>query len=117
MESAAADENGVRHLLLCRVILGKMEVVPPGSEQWHPSSEEFDSGVDDSVSPRKYIMWSTNMNTHILPQYVVSFRVPSVKGEQLGRLIFRYLRGNCYKVFANVLYLFGCQGFKEIQFL
>nr|GLL22363.1 probable inactive poly [ADP-ribose] polymerase SRO5 isoform X1 [Ipomoea trifida] len=83
LKSAVADENGVRHLLLCRVILGKMEVVPPGSGQWHPSSEEFDSGVDDSVSPRKYIMWSTNMNTHILPQYVVSFRVPaSVKGVQ-----------------------------------
>nr|GMC69861.1 probable inactive poly [ADP-ribose] polymerase SRO5 isoform X2 [Ipomoea batatas] len=83
LKSAVADENGVRHLLLCRVILGKMEVVPPGSGQWHPSSEEFDSGVDDSVSPRKYIMWSTNMNTHILPQYVVSVRVPaSVKGVQ-----------------------------------
>ncbi|XP_019197262.1 PREDICTED: probable inactive poly [ADP-ribose] polymerase SRO5 isoform X1 [Ipomoea nil] len=83
LKSAVADENGVRHLLLCRVILGKMEVVPPGSGQWHPSSEEFDSGVDDSVAPRKYIVWSTNMNTHILPQYVVSFRVPaSVKGVQ-----------------------------------
>lgn len=47
-----------------------------GSEQCHPSSEEFDSGVDNLSAPRKYIVWSTHMNTHILPEFVVSFRAP-----------------------------------------
>ncbi|XP_019152539.1 PREDICTED: probable inactive poly [ADP-ribose] polymerase SRO5 isoform X2 [Ipomoea nil] len=80
VKCAVGDENGVRHLLLCRVILGKMEVVASGSGQWHPSSQDqfaSVSGVDDLVSPSKYIVWSSNMNTHILPQYVVSFRVCS----------------------------------------
>ncbi|KAJ4840217.1 hypothetical protein Tsubulata_002971 [Turnera subulata] len=71
------DEDGLRHLLLCRVILGKTEVIRPGSVQYHPSSEEFDSGVDDLVCPKKYIVWSSSMNTHVLPEYVVSFRAPS----------------------------------------
>lgn len=71
------DENGVRHMVLCRVIMGNMEVVHPGSKQFHPSSENFDSGVDDPENPRHYIVWSMNMNTHIYPEYVVSFKVPA----------------------------------------
>ncbi|WVZ26077.1 hypothetical protein V8G54_004621 [Vigna mungo] len=41
-----ADEHGVRHVLLCRVILGKMEAVGCGSKQSQPSSKQYDS---DSV--------------------------------------------------------------------
>ncbi|KAJ4973301.1 hypothetical protein NE237_006475 [Protea cynaroides] len=79
IESAMAsdlDESGLRHLLLCRVILGNMEEILPGSEQFHPSSEDFDSGVDNLSTPRKYIIWNTHMNSHILPEYVISFRAP-----------------------------------------
>lgn len=71
------DEDGLRHLLLCRVILGKPEVIRPDSEQCHPSSEEYDSGVDDLINPKKYFVWNTNMNTQVLPEYVISFRAPS----------------------------------------
>lgn len=77
MESAIVDEDGVKHLLLCRVILGKLELVNPSSTQCHPSSENFQSGVDDLVSPKKFIVWSNQMNTHILPEFVVSFKTPS----------------------------------------
>ncbi|KAL8140778.1 hypothetical protein V2J09_006799 [Rumex salicifolius] len=59
---------------LARVLLGKVEAIQPGSDQTHPSSDEFDSGVDSVVSPKSYIVWSTNMNTHILPEFIVSFR-------------------------------------------
>ncbi|XP_030531239.1 probable inactive poly [ADP-ribose] polymerase SRO5 [Rhodamnia argentea] len=76
LESAPADEDGLRHLLLCRVILGKSELVSFGSEQSHPSSEQYDSGVDDLSSPRRYIVWSTHVNTHVLAEYVVSFGAP-----------------------------------------
>ncbi|CAA2953970.1 probable inactive poly [ADP-ribose] polymerase SRO5 [Olea europaea subsp. europaea] len=72
--SSVADEDGLRHLLLCRVLLGRTEIVRPDSRQSNPSSEEFDSGVDNLASPKKYIVWSTRLNTHILPEYVVSFR-------------------------------------------
>ncbi|KAG6429890.1 hypothetical protein SASPL_107946 [Salvia splendens] len=69
-----ADENGLMHMLLCRVIMGKMEAVLGGSDQYNPSCEEFDSGCNDLASPRRYIVWSSRMNTHILPEYVISFK-------------------------------------------
>nr|GMD36335.1 probable inactive poly [ADP-ribose] polymerase SRO5 [Ipomoea batatas] len=78
LNSAMADENGMRHVLYCRVILGKTELVRPGSTQWHPSSQEFDCGVDDLVFPKKYIVWTTNINTHILPLYIISFTISSL---------------------------------------
>ncbi|XWS48167.1 hypothetical protein CRYUN_Cryun13aG0049800 [Craigia yunnanensis] len=77
VKNAMVDKSGVQYLMLCRVILGKAEVVQPGSKQCHPSSDEFDSGVDDLSSPKKYILWSTHMNTHILPEFILSFRAPS----------------------------------------
>ncbi|KAK4844842.1 hypothetical protein QYF36_025046 [Acer negundo] len=77
LKDSVVDEDGMRHLLLCRLILGKTEVVHPGSDQYHPSSEEFDSGVDNLTMPKKYVVWCTNMNTHILPEYIISFKAPS----------------------------------------
>ncbi|KAF7829188.1 inactive poly [ADP-ribose] polymerase RCD1-like isoform X1 [Senna tora] len=73
--SCDVDENGVRHMVLCRVILGKMELLCPGTRQFHPSSDDFDSGVDDIQSPRYYVVWNMNLNTHIYPEFVVSFKV------------------------------------------
>lgn len=67
-------------MMLCRVILGNMELLYPGSQQSYPSSEKFDSGVDDLENPSHYIIWHMNVNTHIYPEYVVSFRMPPVKG-------------------------------------
>ncbi|KAI3900231.1 hypothetical protein MKW92_004133 [Papaver armeniacum] len=77
------DENGVQYMLLCRVIMGNMELVQPGSEQFHPSSENFDSGVDDLQDPKHYIIWNVNMNTHIFPECVISFKAPSVEKGQV----------------------------------
>lgn len=74
MEAAIVDEDGIKHLLLCRVLMGKSEVVNRGSMQCYPSSDEFQSGVDDLVSPKRIIIWSSQMNTHILPEFVVSFK-------------------------------------------
>ncbi|XP_050372794.1 probable inactive poly [ADP-ribose] polymerase SRO2 [Argentina anserina] len=69
------DENGLRHMLMCRVILGKRELVLPGWRQ--VSSEEFDSGVDSLMNPKKYIIGSSLMNFHIMPMFVVSFKAPT----------------------------------------
>ncbi|XP_058224500.1 inactive poly [ADP-ribose] polymerase RCD1-like isoform X3 [Rhododendron vialii] len=80
------DENGVRHVVLCRVILGKVELVRHGSEQFHPSSENFDSGVDDLENPNHYIVWNMNVGTHIYPEYVVSFKIShSAEGAIIGK--------------------------------
>lgn len=61
--------------MFCCVILGNVEVVSPGSVQCHPSTEDFDSGVDDLQSPHHYIVWNMNVNTHIFPEYVVCFKM------------------------------------------
>ncbi|KAJ8555175.1 hypothetical protein K7X08_012671 [Anisodus acutangulus] len=71
------DENGVRYMVFCRVILGNEELLYFGSKQSHPSNEKYDSGVDDLESPTYYTVWNMNMNTHIYPEYVVSFRMSS----------------------------------------
>ncbi|VVA92292.1 unnamed protein product [Arabis nemorensis] len=77
--STEPDEEGLKHLLLCRIILGKPEVIISGSKQSYPSSADFDSGVDNLHNPRKYIIWSSTMNSYILPSYVVSFRSPHLR--------------------------------------
>ncbi|KAL6979910.1 hypothetical protein U1Q18_021566 [Sarracenia purpurea var. burkii] len=75
------DENGVRYMVFCRVIMGNMELLQAGSEQFHPSSEDFDSGIDDLQNPMNYIVWNVNKSTHIYPEYAVSFKLSSdIKG-------------------------------------
>ncbi|CAM6025272.1 unnamed protein product [Sphagnum balticum] len=69
------DENEEQHMLLCQVILGAAELVLQGSDQFCPSSEHFDTGADDLSAPKRLIVWSTHMNTHILPLYVVRFKL------------------------------------------
>ena len=73
--SAPGDADGLRHLLVCRVILGSTEEILPGSMQSGPSSENFDSGVDSQQSPSKYIVWYPDVKTNILPLYAVSIKL------------------------------------------
>ncbi|KAM1877995.1 hypothetical protein FF1_040018 [Malus domestica] len=83
--SCDVDENGARHMILCRVIMGNMELLHPGSKQFHPSSKDFDSGVDGLQDPKHYIVWNMNMNTHIYPEFVVSFKITSnTEGHLIG---------------------------------
>ncbi|XP_062210463.1 probable inactive poly [ADP-ribose] polymerase SRO3 [Phragmites australis] len=71
---AKADEIGEAHIVLCRVLIGRAEAVPAGSSQPCPSSDAYDSAVDNMVNPQWYIVWSKDMNTRILPEYVISFK-------------------------------------------
>eukprot|EP00262_Sarcandra_glabra_P017251 TRINITY_DN583_c0_g1_i2.p1 TRINITY_DN583_c0_g1~~TRINITY_DN583_c0_g1_i2.p1 ORF type:complete len:542 (+),score=71.28 TRINITY_DN583_c0_g1_i2:125-1750(+) len=80
------DENGVQHAVLCRIIMGKMEQVKPGSDQFRPTCEDFDSGVDDIANPMHYVIWNAHMNTHIHPEFVVSFKLPLSVREYLAGL-------------------------------
>ncbi|KAJ4881372.1 Inactive poly [ADP-ribose] polymerase RCD1 [Raphanus sativus] len=69
------DENGVRYMVLCRVIMGKMELLRGDKAQFFSGGEEYDNGVDDVENPKNYIVWNMNMNTHIFPEYVVRFKL------------------------------------------
>ncbi|KAJ8538736.1 hypothetical protein K7X08_030032 [Anisodus acutangulus] len=94
------DENGVQYMILCRLIMGNMELVCPGSKQFHPSSDDFDNGVDSLENPKCYVVWNMNMSTHIFPEYVVSFKFsPDAEG---------YLVGN--KSPIDVSAVSSCQG-------
>ncbi len=72
---ADSDENGEQHMLMCQVILGAAELVLQGFDQFCQSGEHFDTGADDLFAPKQLIVWSTHMNTHILPLYVVRFKL------------------------------------------
>ncbi|KAH1065477.1 hypothetical protein J1N35_030464 [Gossypium stocksii] len=78
---ADVDGNGLKHLILCRVILGNVEKVEAGSEQYLPSSVDFDTGSDDPKNPKWYVVWSNIANMHILPESVVSFRPSNMQGQ------------------------------------
>ncbi|KAI8558704.1 hypothetical protein RHMOL_Rhmol04G0117600 [Rhododendron molle] len=78
--TSTEDDYGLRHLLMCNVILGKTEVVRLGSKQFKPSSDEFDSGVDDLLEPNRIVIWEAYMNSRIFPSSVVSFRAFNVRG-------------------------------------
>ncbi|XP_047941533.1 inactive poly [ADP-ribose] polymerase RCD1-like isoform X2 [Salvia hispanica] len=71
------DENDTRHMVFCRVIMGNMELVSGGSTQFHPSSEEFDSGVDKLPNPNRYVVWNMNVTSHIYPECAISFKMTS----------------------------------------
>ncbi|RWW27190.1 hypothetical protein BHE74_00019728 [Ensete ventricosum] len=73
--SATVDEKGLRHVLLCRVILGGAEEVVRGSGQSRPSSRDFDSAVDSHRSPARYIIWYPDVQSRVLPLYVLSMEV------------------------------------------
>ncbi|KAL6642620.1 hypothetical protein ACP70R_020801 [Stipagrostis hirtigluma subsp. patula] len=71
------DENGIIHMMLCRVVMGNVEIVHHGSKQHRPSSDYFDSGVDDLKNPQHYIVWDMNLNSHIYSEFVVTIKLPS----------------------------------------
>ncbi|XP_010516727.1 PREDICTED: probable inactive poly [ADP-ribose] polymerase SRO1 isoform X3 [Camelina sativa] len=69
------DDNGVRHMVLCRVIMGSMEPLRGDNTQFFTGGEEYDNGVDDVECPKHYLIWNMNMNNHIYPEFVVSFKL------------------------------------------
>ncbi|MED6137380.1 hypothetical protein PIB30_064528 [Stylosanthes scabra] len=77
------DESGLRHVMLCRVITGKMEAVAGGSKQSHPSSIHYDTGVDDISSPTRHTIWPAFINSHIHPDYIVSFKYTYMEDPQI----------------------------------
>jgi hypothetical protein len=60
------------------MLMGNMELLRPGSDQLRPSGCEYDNGVDGIQFPKYYVVWNMNMNTHIYPEFVVSFKAPLV---------------------------------------
>ncbi|EFH55180.1 hypothetical protein ARALYDRAFT_344261 [Arabidopsis lyrata subsp. lyrata] len=103
------DKNGVRYMVLCHVIMGNMELLRGDKAQFFYGGEEYDNGVvDDIESPKNYIVWNINMNTHIFPEFVFRFKLSNlsntggrkchwilyayaVRSNHIDRLLVRYL--------------------------
>lgn len=68
------DENGLKHMVLCRVILGNSETLKIGSKQFHATNQSYDSGVDDLQNPNCYVIWNMDTNTHIFPECTITFK-------------------------------------------
>lgn len=73
--SSVVDGDGLRHVLMCRVALGRTEEVVRGSGQSRPSSKHFHSGIDILKNPTRYVVWYHDVPTRVLPLYVLSFKV------------------------------------------
>ncbi|KAM3056741.1 hypothetical protein ACUV84_000145 [Puccinellia chinampoensis] len=79
------DENGIIRMMLCRVIMGNVEVVIPGSKQYQPTNGIYDSGVDDLQNPKHYVIWDTSVHRHIYAEYAVIIKAPSMANEYLAQ--------------------------------
>ncbi|KAB5568821.1 hypothetical protein DKX38_002614 [Salix brachista] len=86
-----ADDSGEKHIILCRVILGNVEKVVAGSQQYYPSSIDFDTGTDDPKNPKWYVVWPSVMNRHVIPECVVCFKSSiNVSGQVRGSTHTKY---------------------------
>ncbi|CAH2034885.1 unnamed protein product [Thlaspi arvense] len=84
-----SDENGVRYMIFCRVIMGNMELLRGDKAQFFSGGEEYDNGVDDVENPKNYVVWNINMNTHILPEFVVRFKLSNLPNAE-GNLVAKH---------------------------
>ena len=70
---AREDEYGVKHLLLCRVILGNTEKIAAIPAKLHTFRHNL-------IPPLQYTIWGAYMNSHVLPDFIFSFTAPSLTG-------------------------------------
>ncbi|OEL13593.1 hypothetical protein BAE44_0025388 [Dichanthelium oligosanthes] len=79
-----------QYMLLFRAVLGNMGATNPGSQEGCPSTEIYDSGVDNCSNPSYYLIRTSHLSTHICLEYLVSFRLaPKVQGNRPSKwLIF-----------------------------
>lgn len=65
--------------------MGNMEPLGGGDRaQFFTGGEEYDNGVDNVLSPKHYLVWNMNVNTHVYPEFVVSFKllsIPNAEGD------------------------------------
>ena len=68
------DKDGVKHMLLCSVLRGNVQQCKSGSNAF-VAEDGYNTGADRPTDPARYIVFQSQMNTNILPLYVVSFKL------------------------------------------
>lgn len=85
VKSCVPDDDGLMHIMLCRVLLeSEGVVVDSDSRKSQLRSDNSNFGISDDdeiVSPIiSYLVKGNEMSTHILPEYVISFKIPHFTG-------------------------------------
>ncbi|KAH7373259.1 hypothetical protein KP509_17G047000 [Ceratopteris richardii] len=97
------DEQGTQYMLLCKVIMGGTDEIQLEGQQFSPSSEDYDTCVDITERPSQFT-WTAHMNTHILPQFIVKFKLSEPwQGEYV------YIRFSSSTCFHNKIFIDDCQ--------
>ncbi|XP_017974485.1 PREDICTED: probable inactive poly [ADP-ribose] polymerase SRO1 [Theobroma cacao] len=73
--AGVTDDNGVKHVILCMVLLENVKKLEARSKQHNTSSVDFDISFDDPKNPKWYLLWSINANMHILSECVIGFKL------------------------------------------
>ncbi|PON35915.1 Poly(ADP-ribose) polymerase, catalytic domain containing protein [Parasponia andersonii] len=83
--SSPKDESGLRHILLCRVIMGRMEQVPQGSRQFLPSTQRNLPPNIMYLIAKDYNVYKENK----IARHQMIQRVRCLAGDELSTAILR----------------------------
>jgi hypothetical protein len=56
--------------------MGRPEAILARSSEFYHNSNNYNSALDNMQNSQQYILWSTNMNTRVLPEYFISIKFP-----------------------------------------
>ncbi|KAL5074021.1 hypothetical protein RYX36_013005 [Vicia faba] len=73
------EKDEEKYLVLCRIVLGRMERVDLETHQTHVSNNDYDTGCDDPKNPHWYVVWGNDMNKRVLPVCVITCKTSVIK--------------------------------------
>ncbi|CAI8599944.1 unnamed protein product [Vicia faba] len=73
------EKDEEKYLVLCRIVLGRMERVDLETHQTHLSNNDYDTGCDDPKNPHWYVVWGNDMNKRVLPVCVITCKTSVIK--------------------------------------
>nr|TKS14890.1 hypothetical protein D5086_0000038900 [Populus alba] len=102
-----------KNIIPCRAILGNVEKVVTGSQQYYLSGIEFYTCAGDPKNhPKCCVVWSSVMNRHIFPECAVSFKSSiNVPGQVKGSTYTKY---SLEKLFSNLRSWLPPEKFREV---
>ncbi|CAK8568917.1 unnamed protein product [Lathyrus sativus] len=73
------EKDEEKYLVLCRIVLGRMERVDLETHQTQISNKGYDSGCDDPKNPHWYVVWGNDINKRVLPVCVITCKTSVIK--------------------------------------
>lgn len=73
------EKEEEKYLVLCRIVLGRMERVDLECHQTYASNKGYDTGCDNPENPQWYVVWGNDINKRVLPVCVITCKTSVVK--------------------------------------